>query len=106
MTIGAALFDLDGTLADTLPLCYVAFSPVARSIARPALSDAEIHALCGPSEDGMMRRVLPDAGPRPPISTSTSTPGCCRRAPTSLPRSLFTRAGELLAWRETSPRLP
>jgi len=41
-------------------------SPVARSIARPALSDAEIHALFGPSEDGMMRRVLPDRWPAAP----------------------------------------
>ena len=58
-TLGAVLFDLDGTLADTLPLCYRSFrNAVSRSGGR-VLSDAEIHALFGPSEDGMMQRALP-----------------------------------------------
>jgi phosphoglycolate phosphatase-like HAD superfamily hydrolase len=56
----AALFDLDGTLADTLAICYVSFrNAVSRSGGR-GLGDAEIHALFGPSEDGMMQQVLPD----------------------------------------------
>src|SRR2546425_9467822 len=59
MSLGAVLFDLDGTLVDTLPVCYLAFRNAVTSSGGPALSDAEIHALFGPSEDGMMQRVLP-----------------------------------------------
>jgi pyrophosphatase PpaX len=60
MPIGAALFDLDGTLVDSLPLCYVAFRSAVELSGGAVLSDAEIHALFGPSEDGMMQRVFPD----------------------------------------------
>jgi phosphoglycolate phosphatase-like HAD superfamily hydrolase len=57
--LAAVLFDLDGTLVDTLPVCYVAFRGAVIAAGGRTLSDAEIHALFGPSEDGMMRRVLP-----------------------------------------------
>src|SRR5438093_4657961 len=60
MTLGAVLFDLDGTLADTRPVCFVAFRNAVRGSGGPALSDAEIQALFGPSEDGMMQSVLPE----------------------------------------------
>jgi phosphoglycolate phosphatase-like HAD superfamily hydrolase len=57
--LAAVLFDLDGTLADTLSVCYLAFRRAVTGVGGPPLGDAEIHALFGPSEDGMMQRVLP-----------------------------------------------
>src|SRR5439155_27157408 len=50
-----------GTLADTLPLCYVSFRNAVERAGGPSLADAEIYALFGPSEDGMMQRVFPHA---------------------------------------------
>ena len=54
------IFDLDGTLGDTLPVCYRAFARVfARRLGRE-YSDAEIHAMFGPSEEGILARLCPD----------------------------------------------
>ena len=53
------MFDLDGTLVDTLPVCYLAFRRALERVGAPSLTDAEIHALFGPSEEGMLQRVLP-----------------------------------------------
>ncbi len=58
------LFDLDGTLVDTLAICFLGFRRAVESAGGPALSDADIYALFGPSEDGMMQRVLPDGWER------------------------------------------
>jgi len=58
--LAAALFDLDGTLVDTLAVCYLAFRRALERAGAPSLSDGEIHALFGPSEEGMLRRVLPE----------------------------------------------
>ena len=49
MTLAAVLFDLDGTLVDTLPICYLAFRGALERAGAPTLTDAEIHALFGPS---------------------------------------------------------
>jgi phosphoglycolate phosphatase-like HAD superfamily hydrolase len=59
MPLRAVLFDLDGTLVDTLAICYLAFRHSVDQVGGPPLTDADIHALFGPSEDGMMQRVLP-----------------------------------------------
>lgn len=59
MSLDAVMFDLDGTLVDTLPVCYLAFRRALEGAGAPALTDAEIHALFGPSEEGMLQRVLP-----------------------------------------------
>ena len=54
------IFDLDGTLGDTLPVCYRAFARVfARRLGRE-YSDSEIHAMFGPSEEGILARLCPD----------------------------------------------
>jgi pyrophosphatase PpaX len=58
------LFDLDGTLVDTLPVCYLAFREALVRAGAPAMTDAEIHALFGPSEEGMFQRALPNAWER------------------------------------------
>jgi phosphoglycolate phosphatase-like HAD superfamily hydrolase len=60
VALAAVLFDLDGTLVDTLPICYLAFRGALEGAGAPTLTDAEIHALFGPSEEGMMQRVLPE----------------------------------------------
>ena len=60
MTLTAVLFDLDGTLVDTLPICYLAFRSALEGAGAATLTDDEIHALFGPSEEGMMQRVLPE----------------------------------------------
>src|SRR5437867_12625634 len=60
MTLAAVLFDLDGTLVDTLPICYLAFRGALEGAGAPTVTDGEIHALFGPSEEGMLQRVLPD----------------------------------------------
>ncbi|RIK42962.1 MAG: hypothetical protein DCC58_10310 [Chloroflexi bacterium] len=54
------IFDLDGTLCDTLPVCIAAFQDVfARYALRPYSAD-EIRALFGPDEAGIIQRVIGD----------------------------------------------
>ena len=54
------IFDLDGTLGDTLPICYRAFARVfGRRLGR-RFGDSEIHAMFGPSEEGILERLCPD----------------------------------------------
>jgi pyrophosphatase PpaX len=54
------IFDLDGTLADTLPVCFAAFREVFEAQLGVTRSDDEIHALFGPSEEGIIARELPE----------------------------------------------
>ncbi len=54
----ALLFDLDGTLCDTLPLIYDAFRDVLLRHTGRRYEDAEIRPLFGPPEEGVVRRVL------------------------------------------------
>ena len=54
------IFDLDGTLGDTLPVCYRAFASVFRRRLGRVFSAAEIHAMFGPSEEGILRRLCPE----------------------------------------------
>jgi phosphoglycolate phosphatase-like HAD superfamily hydrolase len=53
------IFDLDGTLADTLPLCVAAFRASIEPVAGRTLSDEEIMATFGPSEEGTIRALVP-----------------------------------------------
>jgi HAD superfamily hydrolase (TIGR01549 family) len=55
----AVLFDLDGTLANTLPLCIRAFREAIEPAVGRAVSDAEIIATFGPSEEGTIRALAP-----------------------------------------------
>ena len=57
--LAGAIFDLDGTIADTFAICFTTFRSALVSVAAPAMSDAEIEAGFGPSEDGMFQRVVP-----------------------------------------------
>ncbi|MBM7541989.1 HAD family hydrolase [Amphibacillus cookii] len=56
----AIIFDFDGTLADTLPVCYQAFQHVFQRYDDRLLSNQEIRAMFGPSETGIIRENLKD----------------------------------------------
>ncbi|WP_066195148.1 HAD family hydrolase [Gracilibacillus timonensis] len=56
--IKTALFDFDGTLANTLPLCFEAFQNVFEKFDNRSLSDEEIIEMFGPSETGIIRENL------------------------------------------------
>ncbi|MCO5177769.1 MAG: HAD family hydrolase [Thermomicrobiales bacterium] len=60
MTIRGVIFDLDGTLANTLPVCCAAFRPVLRDITGRQYSDPEIMALFGPNEEGILQQMAGD----------------------------------------------
>lgn len=56
--IKLVIFDLDGTLADTIPLAIKSFSKAASSYAGRTLTEKEIVETFGINEIGMMRAVL------------------------------------------------
>jgi len=56
--IKAIIFDFDGTLANTLPICYYAFQFVFKEFDNIDLSIEEIKAMFGPSETGIIRENL------------------------------------------------
>jgi phosphoglycolate phosphatase-like HAD superfamily hydrolase len=58
MTIRGIIFDLDGTLADTLPVCVRAFRTTFQRHLGQELADGEIRAMFGPSEEGVLERAL------------------------------------------------
>ena len=57
----ALIFDFDGTLADTLPICVGAFQGALRQHTGRRMSATEVTALFGPNEEGMLSEILPDA---------------------------------------------
>ena len=56
----AMLFDLDGTIGDTLPLCIAAFRAAIEPLSGKKLKDADIIATFGPSEEGTIMAFIPD----------------------------------------------
>jgi pyrophosphatase PpaX len=52
------IFDLDGTLADTIPACTRAFQNTIRRYLRREISDRDVQLMFGPSEEGMLQRML------------------------------------------------
>jgi phosphoglycolate phosphatase/pyrophosphatase PpaX len=58
--IQCIIFDLDGTLGNTLPLCIAAFKKSIEPLAGRTLSDREIIDTFGPSEEGTVRALIPD----------------------------------------------
>jgi len=58
--IKAVIFDLDGTLANTLPLCIAAFRSAIEPLANRTVSDEEIIATFGPSEEGTILALAPN----------------------------------------------
>ncbi|MXN90269.1 HAD-IA family hydrolase [Flavobacterium sp. Sd200] len=58
--IKAVIFDLDGTLANTLPLCITAFRKSIEPLINRNVSDEEIIATFGPSEEGTIDALAPE----------------------------------------------
>lgn len=57
--IRAVIFDLDGTVANTLPLCIQAFRQSVEPLINRPVSDEEIVATFGPSEEGTIMALAP-----------------------------------------------
>jgi pyrophosphatase PpaX len=60
MTLRGMIFDLDGTLADTVPVCLAAFRDALLEYRGRDYSDEEIVAMFGQTEEGILRRVVPE----------------------------------------------
>ncbi|MEA2913930.1 MAG: hypothetical protein QOJ15_6011 [Bradyrhizobium sp.] len=58
-TIGGVIFDLDGTLTDTLPIAYSAFRSAIAEFAPRQFTDEELTRFSGPAEEGILRQILP-----------------------------------------------
>lgn len=58
--IRAVIWDVDGTLADTLDLCASALSTAIERYGGPTLTHQEIYSRFGPSEEGVLRNELGD----------------------------------------------
>ncbi|SER79428.1 phosphoglycolate phosphatase/pyrophosphatase PpaX [Psychrobacillus sp. OK032] len=54
----AIIFDFDGTLANTLPICFYAFQHVFKVFDNKDLTSKEIKEMFGPSETGIIRNNL------------------------------------------------
>lgn len=52
------IFDFDGTLADTLPLCFDCFRKVFKHFNNIEMTDEEIVQSFGPSEETIIKKVL------------------------------------------------
>ncbi len=53
------IFDFDGTLANTVPLCMTCFHDAWEPFVGHPLTDQEIFATFGYSEEGMIRQLMP-----------------------------------------------
>lgn len=58
--VRGVIFDLDGTVGDTLPLCIRAFKNALEPLINRSLSEEEIVATFGPSEEGTIMALAPD----------------------------------------------
>ena len=58
--IKAIIFDLDGTLGNTLPLCIKAFKSSVEPLINRVVPDEEIIATFGPSEEGTIMKLVPE----------------------------------------------
>ncbi|MBS4220522.1 HAD family hydrolase [Bacillus sp. FJAT-49711] len=59
--IKAIIFDFDGTLADTLPVCFYAFQAVFKEFDNLEVTSDDIKAMFGPSETGIIKENLRDS---------------------------------------------
>lgn len=60
--VSGVIFDLDGTLGDTLPVCFAAFRKVFESYLGVTYSDDEIRGMFGPTEEGIFGRRIQREG--------------------------------------------
>ena len=59
--IKSVIFDMDGTIIDSLPLCVEAFRQAVEPMVQRSVSEEEILAAFGPSDEGTIRQFVPDA---------------------------------------------
>jgi pyrophosphatase PpaX len=59
-SLSGMIFDLDGTLTDTVPISFAAFRAALARYTDRRFTDAELFAFFGPSEDGSLRQLLPE----------------------------------------------
>jgi pyrophosphatase PpaX len=57
--IATAIFDFDGTVADTLPLIYAAFDAAITPSLGRSLTEREVRQLFGPTDHEIIRSVIP-----------------------------------------------
>ena len=69
--IKTAIFDFDGTLADTIPLCREAFRRAIQKLDGRILTDEEIERQFGPDDLGVIQKLIPAAGNY--LSTTTAS---------------------------------
>ena len=55
----AVIFDIDGTLANTIPLCIQAFRQTVEPLVHHLLTDEDIKAAFGPNEAGTIKKLAP-----------------------------------------------
>ncbi|HEY6901081.1 MAG TPA: HAD family hydrolase [Puia sp.] len=60
MNLQGIIFDLDGTIGNTLPLCIQAFRQSIEPLALKRLSDEDIITTFGPSEEGTIQTLIPE----------------------------------------------
>jgi len=60
VNIKGIIFDLDGTLTDTLSTCVQSFREAIEPLSGRHYSDAEIFAAFGPSEEGVVATLVPE----------------------------------------------
>ena len=56
--INTIIFDFDGTLADTLPLCYYSLQTVFKTFDFKCFSDNQIKEMFGPTEPNIINKYL------------------------------------------------
>lgn len=59
----AVLFDMDGTLADTIPDILAVFNPLLAAHGGPALTAETLVTHFGPTEEEILRKLLPQTPP-------------------------------------------
>jgi phosphoglycolate phosphatase-like HAD superfamily hydrolase len=62
MKLRGIIFDLDGTLANTMEVCLLAFQDTLQKFDGRTISLQELFGLFGPSEEGILQRLLPNQG--------------------------------------------
>jgi phosphoglycolate phosphatase-like HAD superfamily hydrolase len=60
MTLTGIIFDLDGTIGETLSHCIRAYQHVFRTFLQREFTETEVMQLFGPTEEGILRRQIPD----------------------------------------------
>ena len=60
--VTGVIFDLDGTIGDTLPVCFAAFRDVFAEYLGVTYDDAEIRSMFGPTEEGILADRIPHDG--------------------------------------------